>query len=131
VIADPHRNYIPIRFQQPNRTSFVTRFAPIDISIVLDNLLSNARKHKTKTIDVTITECSPERLVISFADDGDGIPKRNIPHLFEIGFTTTDGSGLGLHHIREIMTDMGGSVVANPDRKPGAEFILTFPKNEN
>lgn len=131
VIADPHRNYIPIRFQQPNGTSFVTRFAPIDISIVLDNLLSNARKHKTRNIEVTIIECSSERLVMSFADDGDGIPRRNIPHLFEIGFTTTDGSGLGLHHIREIMTDIGGTIVANPDRKPGAEFILTFPKNEN
>jgi len=128
VIADPHRHFIPIRFQQPERSSFVTRFAPIDISIILDNLLSNARKHKTKAIDVTVSECSGERLIITFADDGDGIPKRNMPQLFEIGFTTTDGSGLGLHHIREIMTDMGGSVVANPDRKPGAQFILTFLK---
>jgi len=131
VIADPHRNYIPIRFNQPNGTSFITRFAPIEVSIVLDNLLSNARKHKPKKIDVSVMECSPERLVIHFADDGDGIPKRNLPHLFEIGFTTTDGSGLGLHHTREILTDMGGSIVINPDRKPGAEFILTFPKNEN
>ena len=106
----------------------MTRFSPIDISIVFDNLLSNARKHKTKSIDVTVAECSPEQLVISFADDGDGIPKRNIPHLFEIGFTTTDGSGLGLHHIREIVTEMGGSIAVNQARKSGAEFVLSFPK---
>ncbi|HTB82297.1 MAG TPA: sensor histidine kinase [Candidatus Sulfotelmatobacter sp.] len=128
VIADNHKNWIPINFQQADRAAFVTRFAPIDISIVFDNLLSNARKHHAKRIDVKVVECSPERLVVSFADNGDGIPRRNMVHLFKIGFTTTDGSGLGLHHIREIMTEMEGGIAVNQEKKPGAEFVLTFPK---
>jgi signal transduction histidine kinase len=128
VIADSRKNWLPINFNQPDNASFVTRFAPIDVSIIIDNLLSNARKHGTKRIDVVVDQCSANKLVIRFTDYGEGIPKRNIPHLFEIGFTTTEGSGLGLHHIREIIMDMGGSIAVNPDRKPGAEFILTFPK---
>lgn len=128
AISDPYRNPIAIRFHQPSKAAFVTTFTPIDISIVFDNLLSNARKHKVKNIDVAVVECSATQLVFSFADDGAGIQKRNLPHLFDLGFSTTDGSGLGLHHIREIMTEMNGSIVVSPERKPGAEFLLTFPK---
>lgn len=128
VISDKHRNWIPIHFHQPAVAVFVTRFAPIDLSIILDNLLNNARKHRTTRIDVTVLECSANRLVLTFADNGDGVPRRNIDRLFEMGFTTTDGSGLGLHHVREIMTDMGGTIAFNPSHKPGAAFVLTFPK---
>ena len=128
VVADPNRNWIPINFNQMPGASFVTTFAPIEVSIILDNLISNSRKHNTRNIDVSVVNCSAEQLTISFADDGDGIPRRNISHLFEIGFTTTDGSGLGLHHIREIIKEMGGSIAVNQNRKSGAEFNLTFPK---
>ncbi len=76
----------------------------------------------------SIVECTNEQLVVSFSDDGVGIPKRNMTQLFEVGFSTTDGSGLGLHHIKEIMTEMGGEINAVTGRKQGAEFILTFRK---
>ena len=128
LILDPHNHAIPINFHQPDKAAFPTVFAPISITIIFDNLISNARKHKVNSIDVSIMECTPEQLVVSFCDDGIGIPKRNFPHLFEIGFSTTDGSGLGLHHIREIMTEMDGHIEAVSTRNRGAEFILRFPK---
>ena len=77
---------------------------------------------------MAVVESTDERLAISFSDNGVGIPKRNMPQLFEVGFSTTDGSGLGLHHIKEIMTEMGGEIRAVAGRKEGAEFILTFRK---
>ncbi len=128
LILDPNRNVINIQFHQSDPTPFITTFVPISISIIFDNLLSNARKHGAKNIVVSVVECNNERLVISFSDDGTGIPKRNLAHLFNVGFSTTDGSGLGLHHVREIVTEMDGNITVNINRKSGAEFILTFPK---
>ena len=128
-VSKPVKGTIPIIFHQNKGDTFTATFAPINISIILDNLISNARKtpHKVTQIDVRIVECTPEHLMISFADDGVGIPKKNMEHLFEVGFSTTDGSGLGLHHIKRIMTEAGGQVEVVSSRKQGAEFLLTFP----
>jgi signal transduction histidine kinase len=128
-VPKPQKGIIPIAFHQRGEETFVTTFAPINVSIVFDNLISNARKtsHKVTQIDVSVVECTPERLLISFGDDGVGIPKRNLEHIFEVGFSTTDGSGLGLHHVMEIMTEYGGRIDPVSNRKQGAEFLLTFP----
>jgi signal transduction histidine kinase len=125
-VMSPQRAMIPIRFHHPSSASFSGVFAPINIGIVLDNLISNARKHGVKNIDVSVLECSADRLRLSFRDDGDGIPKRNLAKLFDIGFSTTEGSGLGLHHVREVLKDLNGTIEANPDAKNGAEFIITI-----
>ncbi len=129
-VLGPHNRTIPIRFIQASKATFSTTFAPISVSIIFDNLISNARKtqHKVSEIVVTILESTDAKLVVSFSDDGVGIPRRNMSQLFEVGFSTTDGSGLGLHHIKEIMTEMGGEIKAVTGRKQGAEFILTFHK---
>lgn len=130
VILNPRKVPIPIRFNQPPNASFITTFAPINISIVFDNLISNARKikHKVSKIDVEVVEFSDQQLTISFEDDGVGIPKPNMPHLFEVGFSTTEGSGLGLHHVKEIMTEMGGEIKLSTNQSQGAKFILKFIK---
>ncbi len=129
VVVDPHRKVIPIRYKQPKGAQFTTVFAPLLMSIIFDNLISNARKHKVSNIDVVVKKAGPEKLVVVFSDDGAGIPKKNMASLFKIGFSTTDGSGLGLHHIREIMGRMKGSVEAVHGKGKGAEFILTFVRD--
>lgn len=68
------------------------------------------------------------RLAISFRDDGVGIPKRNQTRLFEIGFTTTDGSGLGLYHVRQILSEMGGSILLRKGDQTGTDFVIEFTK---
>ncbi|WP_395753703.1 ATP-binding protein [Prosthecobacter sp.] len=129
-VLGPQNKTIPIRFHQASKAKFPTTFAPISVSIIFDNLISNARKtqHKVSGIDVAVVEATNEKLVIRFCDDGVGIPKRNMPHLFDVGFSTTDGSGLGLHHVKEILSEMDGEIKANAGQKKGAEFILTFHK---
>lgn len=125
---DPYKQKIKINFDAPNKAKFETQFAPINVSIVLDNLISNSRKQKTRNITVTIVECKDDALVVSFKDDGKGIPRKNVSSLFQIGFSTTDGSGLGLFHSRKIMNEMDGDIVFVEGAEQGAEFILTFKK---
>ena len=112
----------------PAKGKFEIEFTPINVSIVLDNLIGNSRKHKSKTITVSVVEITADRLVVSFKDDGKGIQQKNIPFLFQIGFTTTDGSGLGLHHAHEVMEEMSGNLSYNENSENGTEFILTFNK---
>lgn len=129
-VVNPDGKNIPIRFTQPRSAQYTCTFAPIDVSIVFDNLISNARKtkHKVTAIDVAVVECSSKRLVIGFRDDGIGIPKKNVPRLFEIGFTTTDGSGLGLYHVKQVLGEMGGSIALKEDGRAGTNFLLEFKK---
>lgn len=130
MVVNPDGKNIPIQFKQPHLAKFECNFAPIEICIVFDNLISNARKtkHKVSEIVVEVLECGPKRLSIAFRDNGVGIPRRNIPRLFEIGFTTTDGSGLGLYHVRQVLGEMGGSISLKEDGRPGTNFILEFNK---
>jgi len=128
AIEDSDGNSIPISFKQPPSAKFITSFAPLNVSIVFDNLLSNAMKHNVEQVVITVIEANDDFLKISFADDGKGISSQNLPHLFKMGFSTTRGSGLGLYHVRELMTRLKGSIEVNPDAKQGAEFVLIFTK---
>lgn len=84
-VLDPYEQRIEIQFNSSKGAEFVTRFTPIKVSIVFDNLISNSRKHKSKTITVSIIEQKADHLIVSFKDDGRGIPRKNIPSLFRHG----------------------------------------------
>jgi signal transduction histidine kinase len=130
VVVNPDGKRIPMHFRQPKDARFIRTFAPIEVSIIFDNLISNSRKtkHKVSQITVEVLECSADRLVISFRDNGIGIPKRNVGRLFEIGFSTTDGSGLGLYHIRQVLSEMRGAISLRESDQPGADFLIEFAK---
>lgn len=128
VIRTPDNDEVDIRFHAAKSAEFLSTFTPIELSIVLDNLLSNSRKHKVKNITITVLEASDRELKVSFKDDGVGVPKKNAQKIFEMGFSTTSGSGLGLYHVAEIVRGMNGDIQLNSQNEHGAEFMLTFRK---
>ncbi len=87
------------------------RFNPIDTAIIVDNLISNAKRAKAGRIKFELSELEKGGLVIRVSDNGRGLSagadKRRI---FEMGYTTTQGSGLGLYHVRQVLGEMGGSI---------------------
>ena len=111
------------------------RFRPIEIGIVLDNLVSNAAKAGARTISFRLkaTTGADAALSITVADDGEGWPLSIDPlrQVLEKGVTTTDGSGLGLHHVRQIVEGLGGSIslTRSPDSSdlPGAQLTVRIP----
>lgn len=123
-------NQIPIEFIQNSFDSFVIHFAPINISMIFDNLLSNSIKHKITKIFVEVIKCDNESLRLRFSDNGTGILKKNIPEIFEFGFTTTNGSGLGLYHTKEILNKINGNIEIDSTYKNGASFLIEFKNNE-
>ena len=115
------------RFERP--------FRPIEAGIVIDNLISNAAKARATRIGFFLEVSKGLEPVLSMivADNGAGWPQSLDPveRVFEKGVTTTDGSGLGLYHVKRAIEELGG--VAEANRQPyskelcGAQIMLRVP----
>lgn len=105
------------------------RFVPMEVSIVIDNLISNARKVKASRIDFVINRPDKNTLTIEVTDDGPGLPKSidEPERIFELGFSRTSGSGLGLYHVRQVLGEMGGSISIIPSDN-GMKFLIRISK---
>jgi len=127
MMPDRHSG-IRYRFEKAD-ASFVTIFRPLEVAIMIDNFISNARKAGA-TIMTLRFDVRDKVLHMYIGDNGKGVPRSNEKFLFTRGFTTTTGSGIGLHHIRNIVESMDGRIrfVGNgrEDMGKGACFELTF-----
>ena len=101
-------------------------------SRILNNLIQNVVSHSQAThiwIKVFLLD---DDVTISVADDGKGIPKQDLPHVFERLYKcdtarSEKGSGLGLSIVQQLVKKMGGSVSAQSEPYQRTEFIVKFP----
>jgi signal transduction histidine kinase len=112
------------------------KFKPIEVGIVVDNLVENAVKAKSSNLLFILRvgrSTAKHQLTITVADDGTGWPKKisELGRVFEKGVTTTNGSGLGLYHVRKVIEGLGGTIeaIAEPysDDIDGAQLVLRLP----
>lgn len=129
-VASVAHDRITIEVQDPPK-SFIRDFKPIEIAIVIDNIISNARKAKSPRIKVAFDWPSAKSMAVIFTDFGKGLDARftDAGRIFEKGVSTTDGSGLGLYHVRQLIDGMGGQIRYRPPEHRGAEFEITFPQS--
>lgn len=92
-----------------NIKEFILSFRPLEITTLIDNFVHNAEKAGAKNIEFIIDEFD-KKLSINIVNDGKGIPVQNIHRIFELGFTTTDGSGIGLYNVKTIVERLKGSI---------------------
>lgn len=117
---------IDVTIEQP-AYKFILNFVPIEIIIILDNLLNNSHKHHAKNISIT-WDLSDSELEMHFIDDGDGISNENLPFIFDYRYSTTGGGGIGLYYIKEILTKRKCRILVNNQRISGVEFVIIFTK---
>ena len=110
--------------------AFEIKASRIELSILADNVISNAGKAMAKRLDVTIKLVGKNHLEIQFLDDGRGISPQvtNIEDIFEMGVTTTSGSGLGLYHARKIAESIDGKLSAKPGVPRGLMIQLELTR---
>ncbi len=100
------------------------RFNPLELSIVLDNIVSNSYKANANNLVLTF-EDNEYGLLLRCSDDGYGLnPSANPSRLFEPGYSTTNGSGIGLSTIKKYIEKAGGKAAYNPEFKAGFEVLL-------
>lgn len=115
-----------------NGLAYRTEFRPVDLVVVVDNLMDNARKHGARQMQMAAhREKGGTGVRIVITDDGRGIDEHRVDpeRIFDKGYTSSPGgTGLGLYHARKVMEEMGGGLVLDPEREPGrASFRIVLP----
>jgi PAS domain S-box-containing protein len=102
---------------------------------ILVNLLSNALKYSEEYQEVQLElKEIQEHIIFEITDYGIGIPEQEQGNLFERFFraenaTNIDGTGLGLHIIKQYAELMQGSVSFISKRGKGSTFTVQLPLN--
>jgi PAS domain S-box-containing protein len=99
------------------------------------NLVENALKYTPEGGEVTVKlQTAPSTLTFAVEDSGIGIPKSDLPHLFEKFYRGTNrealaqrGTGLGLAIVKSIAERHGGKVWAESELGKGSIFHLQIP----
>jgi PAS domain S-box-containing protein len=87
---------------------------------LLENLFRNAVEHAGPEVCVTVAATDDGFYV---ADDGRGIPEDDRDHLFEHGYTTSDGgTGLGLSIVKSIADAHDWKITVGDSEAGGARF---------
>lgn len=118
-------------------TLSVTTDAPVfvlgrqgELSRVLTNLLQNAVEHTPKggLIKIEITK-EDTRALVRVSDNGSGIDGKDLPHVFERFYKGegTNGSGLGLSIVKEIIAQHGGELSIESEKEKGTIVMVRLP----
>ncbi|EPB7320873.1 sensor histidine kinase [Yersinia enterocolitica] len=109
---------------------FIVKFKPIEIAIIFDNLASNSTRAKAKNFNVGLSLLSENQLEILVSDDGTGVNSsiNPISAIFERGVTTTNGSGLGLYHVKQTISQLNGNIELIDTNKKGFSLAMRIFK---
>lgn len=104
----------------------------LDISVIIDNLISNAQKANASKVEFDAELTPNYELKITVSDNGDGLEERflSMPDsIFELGVTSTDGSGIGLYTVKNSLEEIGGTITfaGNGQKMKGASFVIIIP----
>jgi len=108
---------------------------PLRIKQVISNMLSNAVKFTEGGKKITVSiEYNNKSLRVSVADEGKGIAKDKLSHIFdafsqEDNSTTREygGTGLGLSISTKLVELLGGQLKVKSELGVGSEFYFTIP----
>ncbi len=95
---------IKIDFIDKFKSQYIKEFRPLELTTIFDNLISNSEKAKANKIEILFKK-NKDKLEIQFKDNGQGIQKENLKSVFELGYTTTKGSGIGLFQVHDLVTN--------------------------
>ena len=109
---------------------------PDQLKRVINNVVTNAIKYTDKEeghIDISIEE-SEKMIKVSINDDGRGIDKESLPHIFDRTYRADSarrsrgGSGLGLAICKKIVEEHGGKIWATSTKGEGTTIYFTLKK---
>lgn len=94
----------------------------------LENLIRNAADAKASSVRIFQGE-DGGYLALFVADDGPGLPKKALDHLFVpfSGSARSGGSGLGLPIARELLRIQGGDILLKDTSASGTTFTMRLP----
>ena len=104
---------------------------PDQMMSVFNNIIKNALqaipKDKKGVLNIRV-ETSDDKVKITFADNGTGMPDEIKEKIFQPNFTTkSSGMGLGLAIVKNIITNSGGKIWFTTKQGEGTTFFIELP----
>jgi nitrogen fixation/metabolism regulation signal transduction histidine kinase len=103
---------------------------------VLNNLLTNAvqsiPEDRKGELHILLSDDKQSNYSIAISDNGCGISENKIKNIFVPYFTTkTNGTGLGLAMVKQIVESINGSISFVSKENSGTTFTIELPKFES
>lgn len=105
------------------------------LAFIVRQLLTNAVKYNREGADVEVTSEEKEgHLILSIKDYGVGITARDVPRIFEKGFTSTQNhqstaaTGMGLYLAKQAADSLSIQLKVFSVPEAGSIFTLVFPR---
>lgn len=121
-----------LKVKTVNVTDKFVLINPIEIDIILDNLVSNSRKANAKEVMVEF-KLNGNKLEIYYYDNGDGMPEnlvKNSQSIFELGVreSKSKGSGIGMFDVKKRVNSLKGTIdfIGNNEKLKGACFKIVI-----
>jgi two-component system NtrC family sensor kinase len=130
-----NNNIVVIRDFEPHLPGIVMDYFQIQqvfLNIIINAEYAMKEAHNGGILTIR-TEKVGEMVRISFTDDGPGISKENIKHIFDPFYTTKEvgkGTGLGLSICHGIISQHHGNIYAKSEYGKGATFVIELPINQ-
>ncbi|MBR1463969.1 MAG: response regulator [Prevotella sp.] len=100
----------------------------------LRNLIGNALKYTPPGGTITVsTSTDGTNMILEVSDNGCGFPEEDLPYVFTMFFQgsnnreNTNGTGIGLNYVSQIVSRMRGTIKASNNKSGGATVTLTGP----
>jgi len=118
-------------------------FAEFDLGViekVMYNLLTNAIKFSKESGEVSVSlACENSKIIIEVKDNGVGIPKNELPFIFDRFHKASNPNyisdkktiGIGLALSKELIQLHGGDITVKSVINKGTCFTITFPQFHN
>ena len=102
--------------------------------VILNNLISNAIKYRRHDIPLSLiqvnVEVQEDKVLLSVSDNGEGIPDEKLPHIFDMFYRaseSSEGSGLGMYIVKNIINKIGGEISLRSKVGEGSTFSVVLP----
>jgi len=124
TVAQLHvRHAAPVRARVPG-----SLLAQIVVNLVTNaaQAIETTSRHGLISVEVDAAE---HDAVLRVRDDGPGMPKEDLEHIFEAGYPTrTEGRGFGLAIVHDLATGAGGTVTVESVPGVGTTFEVRLPR---
>lgn len=90
---------------------YTVEFDFCEMSMALENIVSNSKKAKAKQIEIS-SYCHNGKKYLKFKDNGVGLSEKitDAFEIFNLGFTTTNGFGIGCYLIKKVFSKIANNI---------------------
>ncbi len=125
---------ISLHFENEIATDVWVELDISKVEKIINNLLSNALKYASNGDRITLAAKANQQLVIAIEDTGKGIPKTDLPRIFDRFYQSEQntqqlqgGTGIGLALAREYARLLKGDLTVESEVGKGTIFYLQLP----